>query len=256
MKPEYSQRLYRHSTIALHLHEYDCRLHLGSQWLNIKAGDLTLSLPQVTSRYEISNEGSHLCIHFMRFPVSKNFTHIKTYVPGRTVYAYAKERMQYIIRNHHLSETSRQKRHLYQAIASTALQDFLLWMSSVQQSGRGLGLRKNPERWEKLENYIDRNVRSRIRMEELTKVMGRSQNYLARCFHRRFGVTIPHYILLRRLDLARQLLSTTQMAVKEVAGEVGIPDPQYFNKKFRRTVGISPTEFRKRELQIGIKMQL
>ena len=43
--------------------------------------------------------------------------------------------------------------------------------------------------------------------------------------------------------MARHLFETSDLPVKDVAAAVGIPDPQYFNKQFRRINGMSPTSF-------------
>ena len=71
-----------------------------------------------------------------------------------------------------------------------------------------------------------------------------TQNYLARMFRKRFGMTIPRYLLNRRIDYARHLLTTTNIPIHRVAARVGLPDPQHFNKQFRKLVGTSPSHAR------------
>lgn len=52
------------------------------------------------------------------------------------------------------------------------------------------------------------------------------------------------YINSKRIEHAKELLVTTELSVKEIAGMVGVLDDNYFSRLFRKTVGISPLEFR------------
>ena len=45
---------------------------------------------------------------------------------------------------------------------------------------------------------------------------------------------------------ARELLLDLDMPIGEVAAECGYDDPLYFSRVFRRTVGVSPSEYRRR----------
>ena len=73
-----------------------------------------------------------------------------------------------------------------------------------------------------------------------------SHNHLTRLFRAQFGVTIEGYIRRRRVERALHLLVHTTLAVKTIAGEVGLPDLHFFNKTIRATVGVSPRAYRER----------
>ena len=72
---------------------------------------------------------------------------------------------------------------------------------------------------------------------ELAAGVGLSTDYVARVFARRYGMRLQHYLLLRRIELARHLLVSSDLPVSEIGRQVGLPDPQYFNKQFRRVAG-------------------
>ena len=76
--------------------------------------------------------------------------------------------------------------------------------------------------------------------------MGLSQNYLARRFKARFGVTLQGYLRNCRMEYAGLLLATTDMPIGQVGACVGLPDPQHFNKQFRAVFGESPSAARHR----------
>jgi AraC-like DNA-binding protein len=53
------------------------------------------------------------------------------------------------------------------------------------------------------------------------------------------------YALLRKIELAKQLLSETAMSVKEIASYLSFEDEFYFSGLFRQKTGHSPTGYRK-----------
>ena len=62
----------------------------------------------------------------------------------------------------------------------------------------------------------------------------------------RFRGTKPDaFVLERRLARARELLTSTDLSLSEVAFAVGFADQSHFTRHFRQTVGVSPGQFRK-----------
>lgn len=67
-----------------------------------------------------------------------------------------------------------------------------------------------------------------------------------RMFARATGKTPLQYLNALRVEEAKQLLVTGGLSVKEVAQRVGVPDPFYFSRLFRKTVGVSPLIYSQR----------
>lgn len=67
--------------------------------------------------------------------------------------------------------------------------------------------------------------------------------YLSRLFKEYLGESIGSYVLQRKLTVAKDLLISTGLSVKEAAAAVGFRDALYFSRVFRREVGLSPTEY-------------
>ena len=59
------------------------------------------------------------------------------------------------------------------------------------------------------------------------------------------GVSISDYLLERRVRLACQLLSTTQLMIQEIAVKTGMGDASYFSKQFKRLMDQPPLKYRK-----------
>jgi AraC-like DNA-binding protein len=93
-------------------------------------------------------------------------------------------------------------------------------------------------------SFIDLHLGEPSSVGTLARRVGTSQTHLNRLFRAAVGTTAGDYIRRRRLEWARHLLAHTTMPVKAVAYQVGIPDPQHFNKTMRRYFGKPPSALR------------
>jgi AraC-like DNA-binding protein len=85
----------------------------------------------------------------------------------------------------------------------------------------------------------------RIDFVALARANGLSYSSLRQQFRRQFGLAPAHYVTRLRCERARTLLAETERPIKQVAAEVGIPDPFTFSRTFKRTVGLSPVHYRR-----------
>ena len=70
-------------------------------------------------------------------------------------------------------------------------------------------------------------------------------NYFHRKFTRTFAMTPLAYMLRRRLDVARQLLWSTDMTLKQIAHQSGFDSQFYLSRVLKREYCISSSEYRK-----------
>lgn len=69
-------------------------------------------------------------------------------------------------------------------------------------------------------------------------------NHLCRAFRAGTGVPPHRWLLGRRIQRARELLDETDLTITEIADAVGYEDPSVLAGVFRRTVGVSPSQYR------------
>ena len=71
-----------------------------------------------------------------------------------------------------------------------------------------------------------------------------SANYLSDMLRVQTGKTTQQYIQTRLIEKAKELLSTTELSVSEIAYQLGFEHPQSFHRLFKNLTTFSPLEFR------------
>ncbi len=94
--------------------------------------------------------------------------------------------------------------------------------------------------------FIHDHRHEKLSLEDLARFSGRSLSAVGRLFRRYLDVTPVTFIIHSKMDHARQLLSTTRLQVSEIGRRVGIEDPYYFSKLFKKSVKITPLEYRRK----------
>lgn len=94
----------------------------------------------------------------------------------------------------------------------------------------------------KVRDYIDRHYREPHGYEAYTGLTGLSAAGICRAFRKVVGRTPTAYLIDLRLSQAHRLLSEGGVAVQDVALQVGLRDPNYFARIFRRRFGVTPSE--------------
>lgn len=93
-----------------------------------------------------------------------------------------------------------------------------------------------------LRDLLEARVVEGMTLREASEVLHAHPNHLVRVFTRRFG-TAPHqYLVGRRVDLARRLLSEGT-APKDAAAAAGFHDQPHLNRHFTRVLGIAPGRY-------------
>jgi len=84
---------------------------------------------------------------------------------------------------------------------------------------------------------------------ELASFAGLSRTYFSTVFKEVVGVTLQDYFHQARINKAKNLLSDMNLTIKRIAYEVGFRDPDHFSRTFKKKTGITPTNWRLREMK-------
>lgn len=104
---------------------------------------------------------------------------------------------------------------------------------------------------EKLRNYLDGHYQERITLDSLSDIFHFSPCYLAHAFKKNTGETIMGYLIRRRMLVAREMLLSTDISIREISFMSGYENQLYFSTVFKKHFSCAPGAFRK-----GHKMSL
>lgn len=96
-------------------------------------------------------------------------------------------------------------------------------------------------------SYIEENYSSEdLSLQEIAINCHISPSYLSRIFKRKRGYNITEQVNMVRIEKAKRLLQESDLAIVEAAKRVGFSDRSYFCKVFKKLVGLSPSDYKKR----------
>lgn len=96
--------------------------------------------------------------------------------------------------------------------------------------------------------HIDSHITDNITVKELAKLSNLTEQHLTRIFKQRYNITPHQYILKNKLRLAKTLLRSTNKTIEEISSILGLSNPTHLNSIFRNNVGMSPSQYRKSNL--------
>ncbi|GIO88751.1 hypothetical protein J25TS5_56830 [Paenibacillus faecis] len=99
---------------------------------------------------------------------------------------------------------------------------------------------------EVVKRWIEEHYSEQAELSSLAGLVYLTPTYLSKLFKQETGMTITDYLIEIRIKRAKQLLAdSSNLKIHEVGHEVGYPDPAYFNKLFKRMVGVTPNEYKR-----------
>lgn len=93
---------------------------------------------------------------------------------------------------------------------------------------------------------IRESVESKITVQEIAAELSSSYSNFRKLFKEYTGFSPALYLQNLRLQRAKELLSTTDMSIKEIAYRLNFDSPDYFSSKFKTKIGCKPSEYRTR----------
>jgi AraC family transcriptional regulator len=101
--------------------------------------------------------------------------------------------------------------------------------------------------WQKLraEEILRGHLSGDLTVRELAIACSLSESHFARCFHKTFGTSVHQWLIQRRIECAKNLLSGTKKSAAEIALLSGFFDQSAFTRTFSRVERISPSRWRR-----------
>jgi AraC family transcriptional regulator len=97
---------------------------------------------------------------------------------------------------------------------------------------------------------IETHVQGPLPVSELAEAAGLSVFHFGRAFRQSMGSSPYQYLLARRIEHAKSLLPDSDKSVAQVAASVGFAQQNHFSHVFKKHMGFSPNEFRRRSSEV------
>lgn len=93
--------------------------------------------------------------------------------------------------------------------------------------------------------YIDFNLGEDLSVETLASRAGFSAKHFRTLFHAHTGITPKEYILRKRLERAKAILSSSEISLNEISKSLGFASPYHLSAQFKKRFGAAPVSYRK-----------
>ncbi len=95
-------------------------------------------------------------------------------------------------------------------------------------------------------SYLESHTDQNISVQELVEITNMSVSTLNRHFHNATGFSPIEYHIQLRIEKACRLIRSTSLSMGEISDATGFSDANYFSRQFRKVMGMSPREYKKK----------
>jgi len=93
--------------------------------------------------------------------------------------------------------------------------------------------------------YISEHYREKIILEDIAEIVNLNPVYFSVLFKKETGMNFSTYLVHIRMEIAKEMIRSTNKTVAAIADEVGYKDVRHFSQTFTKTVGVKPALYRK-----------
>jgi AraC-like DNA-binding protein len=104
-------------------------------------------------------------------------------------------------------------------------------------------------------DFIEARVGAKLTIEEIAAAIGLSKSHFSRAFKSTLGTSPMAYVASRRIERAKRMMVASAESLADVALNCGFADQSHLNRQFRRTVGMTPGQWRRSSERAPSTMQ-
>jgi AraC-like DNA-binding protein len=102
-----------------------------------------------------------------------------------------------------------------------------------------------------IHQYLMNNYREEVNLKKLASLVNMAEGSLCRFFKMHMDMTVFEYLNQIKIEFACKLLMDHDLSITEVCLDSGFNNLSHFNKQFKKTTGLPPSEYRKRYKELG-----
>ena len=139
-----------------------------------------------------------------------------------------------------------EKKVNYELACKSILTLFIIYISRNTESN--LLIADNPEKLNiecvKIKNYIDSHYSENITLDILSNLSYVNKFHLVHLFTKQMGISPINYLINRRIEESKNLLTTTNYSIRDISTIVGFSNSSYFSQMFKKFTGYSPRMYK------------
>ncbi len=233
--------------------------YLSDQIVNVNKWDLIIinsnclhteksSLSDVPLEYIVMGVDNLL----LNFPESYSLTDNDKQIKLYEIMNFTKDKD--IILNHFntLIKEIENKEFNYEIICKSILNMFITYI--IRSRSSLLFIEESREKLNleciKIKNYIDSHYSQNITLDFLSNLTYMNKFHLVHTFTKQIGLSPINYAINKRIQEAKNLLSTTSYSIRDIASIVGFSNSSYFSQMFKKVAGLTPKNYRDKILSL------
>ena len=120
---------------------------------------------------------------------------------------------------------------------------FVVQRKSLPSIAKTTKNRSDDEIFNRVLDYLELHINQHITIEQICKdnLVGRSQ--LQNIFHEKCNLGIIDYFLKMKISAAKQMIRTQRMNFSQISEQLGYSSIHYFSRHFKKTTGMTPSEY-------------
>jgi len=134
----------------------------------------------------------------------------------------------------------------YELACKSILTLFIIYISRNAEST--LLIADNPEKLNiecvNIKNYIDSHYSENITLDILSNLSYVNKFHLVHLFTKQMGISPINYLINRRIEESKNLLTTTNYTIRDISTIVGFSNSSYFSQMFKKFTGYSPRMYK------------
>ena len=144
-----------------------------------------------------------------------------------------------------------EKKKNYELACKSILTLFIIYISRNAEST--LIITNNPEKLNleciKIKNFLDSHYPENITLDTLSTLSYINKFHLVHLFTKQMGISPINYLITKRIEESKNLLTTTNYSIRDICTIVGFSNSSYFSQMFKKVVGYSPREYKNKFLK-------
>ena len=142
-----------------------------------------------------------------------------------------------------------EKKRGYERVCHAILEVLIIYITRNERLGLlSLESTRIPKECALVKRYLDSNYAQPITLDSLAESTHINKFYLSHTFTKYLGMSPITYLIHRRLEVSKDMLTQTNHSIAEIASSTGFASQSYFSQIFRKFTGMSPNQYRKQNL--------